>query len=161
MICFADDFARLSRFIILDHASEAQLNPKARRLVINIPSAKSIGWNDAWITIDLTAICFPCTSVVTSLTAYLSAELPQLMSSLIFVAPGFCSRCKGASCGSNQPGAKKRFGCFVCVSQSSHGFKDVNDGGGCPLDSFKITALLVNPAIELRCGPQEVLVGFW
>ncbi|QNI59847.1 hypothetical protein SynBIOSU31_02993 [Synechococcus sp. BIOS-U3-1] len=30
-----------------------------------------------------------------------------------------------------------------------------------PLDSFKITALLVNPPAQLWCRPQDVLVSFW
>ncbi|QNI58197.1 hypothetical protein SynBIOSU31_01320 [Synechococcus sp. BIOS-U3-1] len=33
--------------------------------------------------------------------------------------------------------------------------------GCCPLDSFKITALLVNPTTQLWCRPQDVLVSFW
>ena len=33
--------------------------------------------------------------------------------------------------------------------------------GCCPLDSFKITALLVNPTTQHWCRTQEVLVNFW
>ncbi|QNI54977.1 hypothetical protein SynBIOSE41_02477 [Synechococcus sp. BIOS-E4-1] len=31
----------------------------------------------------------------------------------------------------------------------------------CPLDSFKITALLVNPTTQLWCRPCEFLVSLW
>tara|TARA_Y100000589_G_scaffold304626_1_gene317922 strand:- start:18 stop:143 length:126 start_codon:yes stop_codon:yes gene_type:complete len=33
--------------------------------------------------------------------------------------------------------------------------------GVLPLDSFKITALLVKPTAWLWCRTHEVLVGFW
>jgi len=33
--------------------------------------------------------------------------------------------------------------------------------GGGPLDSFKITALLVNPTAQLWCGLEAVLVKGW
>ncbi|QNI54186.1 hypothetical protein SynBIOSE41_01672 [Synechococcus sp. BIOS-E4-1] len=37
----------------------------------------------------------------------------------------------------------------------------MNVWGCCPLDSFKITALLVNPTTQLWCRPREVLVSNW
>ncbi|QNI55618.1 hypothetical protein SynBIOSE41_03135 [Synechococcus sp. BIOS-E4-1] len=37
----------------------------------------------------------------------------------------------------------------------------MNCRGFSPLDSFKITALLVNPTAQLWCRAQEVLVSFW
>ncbi len=115
VLCVADDWFRrllfrLSRFMISAHASEVQLNSKACRLFRNISSAKSMGWNYAGVTIDLKEIFSPRTSVVTSFTTHFSAELPQLMPSLMLVAPVFCSGCHCPSCGFNQPGAKNRFG---------------------------------------------------
>ena len=44
----------------------------------------------------------------------------------------------------------------------SHGF-EVSELclGCCPLDSFKVTALLVNPATRHWCKAREVLVSNW
>ncbi|QNI56184.1 hypothetical protein SynBIOSE41_03715 [Synechococcus sp. BIOS-E4-1] len=164
-LCDADDWFRrmlfrLSGFMISAHTSEVRLNSKACRLFRNISSAKSMGWNYAGVTIDLTEIFSPRTSVVTSFMTHFSTELPQLMPFLMLVASGFRSGCHCPSCGSNQPGAKNRFGCFVCAVQRRHGFKAVNDGGGSPLDFFKITVLLMKPARSLWCEPNEVLVRF-
>ena len=36
-----------------------------------------------------------------------------------------------------------------------------NGWGWLPLDSFKITALLVDPTKQLWCRPLQILVGFW
>jgi len=33
--------------------------------------------------------------------------------------------------------------------------------GCCPLDSFKVTALLVKPTAQLWCRSSEVLVNLW
>jgi hypothetical protein len=45
---------------------------------------------------------------------------------------------------------------------SSHGF-EVSElcWGCCPLDSFKVTALLVNPTTRHWCKAREVLVSNW
>ena len=44
---------------------------------------------------------------------------------------------------------------------NKHGWVEWVPGGGAPLDSFNVTAPLVNSTTQLWCRPLEVLVSVW
>ena len=154
--------------LIVDRPSEAQLHSKSCRRSIDVPIPQSIGRNHAWIAIDLSVIRTSSTPVVTRVAANLTAQLPQLMPPLLLISPRFSGRSQRTRCGSDQSSAKHCCADFFshCVDpvERRHGFKERSFlflGGCCPLDSFKITALLVKPAAKPWCSAQEVVVGFW